>query len=191
MQTRLIHGLRAVLVLVAVASPASAQLLSPTLWRSKTDLVLQQRSTRPGQTRVIIRAADLAMQDALPIVTRAVGGTTGRALRGIGAIAATLPNTAIARLATNALVGHVSFDRTVGGSMERTGATVGATVARADYGVDGAGVGVAIIDSGVTAWHDDISPTGRVTRFVDFVNYAGSAYDDFGHGSHVAGIIAG
>ena len=40
-----------------------------------------------------------------------------------------------------------------------------ATVAREAYGVDGTGVGIAVIDSGVTAWHDDLSLTSRVIAF--------------------------
>jgi serine protease AprX len=57
-------------------------------------------------------------------------------------------------------------------------------------------VGVAVLDSGVTSWHDDltgagISTTQRVDQFVDFVNGQLMPYDDFGHGTHVAGIIAG
>jgi serine protease AprX len=180
-------------LLVPLASPASAQLTASaaTAWQGKVDSALQRRAALPGRTRVIIRAADAGMRSALPILVSGAGGTAGRALSLIAATAATLPNSAIAALAANPLVAHVSVDRAVGGSMERTGTTVGATFARQHYGVDGSGVGIAIIDSGVTAWHDDISLTSRVTAFVDFVNHASSAYDDYGHGTHVAGIIAG
>src|SRR4029078_10469438 len=48
--------------------------------------------------------------------------------------------------------------------------------------------------SGVTTWHDDLSENGagqRVDTFVDFVNDQTVAYDDYGHGTHVAGSIAG
>jgi len=60
---------------------------------------------------------------------------------------------------------------------------------RARLGVDGTGVGVAIVDSGVMASHDDLA--SRVDRFVDFTSTRTDAYDDFGHGTHVAGIVAG
>src|SRR5207237_5467944 len=79
-------------------------------------------------------------------------------------------------------------------AMERTGATIGATAVRQEAGYDGSGVGVAVIDSGVTSWHDDLTDSAgaqRVRHFVDFVNGALTPYDDYGHGTHVAGIVAG
>jgi serine protease AprX len=69
-------------------------------------------------------------------------------------------------------------------------------------GFTGAGVGVAVVDSGVAAWHDDLTYNGssslvrtsggqRVAAFVDYVNGQSTPYDDNGHGTHVAGIVAG
>jgi serine protease AprX len=65
----------------------------------------------------------------------------------------------------------------------------GASAARSRYGVSGYGVTVAVIDSGVRP-HADL-PATRIRAFVDFVNGRTTPYDDYGHGTHVAGIIAG
>jgi len=50
------------------------------------------------------------------------------------------------------------------------------------------GVGVAIIDSGIAP---SVDLMGRITSFYDFTRggIATSPYDDFGHGTHVAGLI--
>src|SRR5262249_29061532 len=112
----------------------------------------------------------------------------------IDALVADVPNAALALLAQNPLVAHVALDRLIAGSMERTSATIGATAVRQELGYDGSGVAVAVIDSGITRWHDDLTGDGvsqRVDRFVDFVGDRANAYDDYGHGTHVAGIIAG
>ena len=80
--------------------------------------------------------------------------------------------------------------------------TVGARAVQETLGYTGAGIGVAVIDSGITSWHDDLTYQGRstlvkvkngqrVSAFVDFVNGRLNPYDDYGHGTHVAGIIAG
>src|SRR5207248_568653 len=80
----------------------------------------------------------------------------------------------------------------------RTSITVGARVVQNSMGLTGAGVGIAVLDSGITAWHDDLTnktaklfPYGnqRVAKFVDFVNGRTMPYDDNGHGSHAAGIL--
>ena len=50
------------------------------------------------------------------------------------------------------------------------------------------GVGVAIIDSGIAPSGDF---TGRITGFYDFTRggIPAAPYDDYGHGTHVAGLI--
>lgn len=55
-------------------------------------------------------------------------------------------------------------------------------------GITGQGVTVAVLDSGL-AKHSDISDT-RILDFKDFVNDRNKPYDDFSHGTHVAGILA-
>lgn len=55
----------------------------------------------------------------------------------------------------------------------------------------GQGVGVAVIDTGVTGHLDLFSPKIRVAHFEDFLRGEEYPYDDNGHGSAVAGLIAG
>jgi serine protease AprX len=111
-----------------------------------------------------------------------------------------LPNGALKQLARHPDVFRVHYDRPIAAHNFRTSVTVGARVVQDFMGLTGAGVGVAVIDSGITAWHDDLTnktaklfPYGnqRVSKFVDFVNGRTLPYDDNGHGSHVAGIIGG
>ena len=49
-------------------------------------------------------------------------------------------------------------------------------------------IGVAVLDTGILP-HPDLA--GRIMGFDDFVNRRKRIYDDSGHGTHVAGILAG
>jgi subtilisin family serine protease len=111
-----------------------------------------------------------------------------------------LPNGVLKAMASHPSVFRLHYDRPIKTHNYRTGVTVGARTVQDFLGYTGAGVGVAIIDSGITSWHDDLTnntsklfPYGnqRVSKFVDFVNGRTLPYVDNGHGSHVAGIIAG
>src|SRR5262245_14114793 len=124
----------------------------------------------------------------------------GRNLDLINGKALELPNYVINKLAAYPGVFRIHYDRPAESHNYRTAITVGARTVQDSLGYTGAGVGVAIIDSGITAWHDDLTnnsskyyPYGnqRVSKFVDFVSGRTQPYDDNGHGSHVAGIIAG
>ena len=173
-------------LLVAVPARAAAH-----AGDAKLDAVLRQRAHLPaGISQVIVRTRD---GQPATLRIRAIGGVPGRHLASLGGQVARIPNSALHRLAAFSDVSSVSLDRPVHGTLERgepTAAAVGARWVTEQLGFDGTGVGIALIDSGVSAWHDDLEP-GRVVHFADFLNYRPTLYDDYGHGTHVAGIIAG
>jgi len=55
----------------------------------------------------------------------------------------------------------------------------------------GSGIGIAILDSGIYPHPDFIKNGSRIAAFHDFVNHRQTPYDDNGHGTHIAGIVAG
>ncbi len=58
-----------------------------------------------------------------------------------------------------------------------------------DRGLDGKGVRVAVLDTGVRATHPDLQD--RVSTSENFITWDDETGDVDGHGTHVAGIIAG
>ncbi len=72
--------------------------------------------------------------------------------------------------------------------LDESAPQIGAPAAWA-AGLTGAGVTVAVLDTGVKADHPDLA--GKIVEAVDFTGTLPDASDDVGHGTHVAGIIAG
>jgi serine protease AprX len=147
-----------------------------------------------GRSRVIVSLNEDSSSSVLSLPVALLGGSVLKTLPLVNAQVIDLPNAALALLAQHSSVKRISMDRRIVGAMERTGATTGAAALRADLGYDGSGIGIAVIDSGLTTWHDDLAGAGggqRVDHFVDLVNGWQTPYDDYGHGTHVAGIVAG
>jgi serine protease AprX len=157
----------------------------------KLDRFLQHRSRQfSGRTRVIVQFKGDA--DVRVLGKAKHGRRLGRSGQ-----AAEVDNVELATLAANPQVERVYLDRPAFATLERTGLSTGAALARQQLGLTGRGVGVAVIDSGITNWHDDLHRNNsRVAHFKDFTTdlriwSSNPAYDDYGHGTHVAGIIAG
>lgn len=58
-------------------------------------------------------------------------------------------------------------------------------------GADGAGVTVAVLDSGIDYTHPELPLGAKVVSLYDAIDHDGDARDGYGHGTPVAGIIAG
>jgi serine protease AprX len=179
-----------------IGSPGSGPGGHARLDRKLNDRV---RNAMGGTSRVIIQLKPGF--DASSEVTR-LGGKLGRRLEFINGQVAEIPNGKLRNLADHPAVARVIWDRPIEGEMNRVAVTVGARAIQYGLGYTGAGIGVAVIDSGITSWHDDLTYNGssslvktkngqRVAAFVDFVNNHTAPYDDNGHGTHVSGIIAG
>ena len=155
----------AALAIFAALTPFEpTHLVASTDSVSKLDPVLQVRATqRTGSSRVIIRRSAVgALSNFVPLLQRTAGTSIGRQLTSISSHVAVVPNAALRLLASSPFVERISLDRDITGAMERTRITVGASAVREEFGYDGSGIGVAIIDSGITAWHDDLSdPAAR------------------------------
>jgi serine protease AprX len=193
-RTRFLRIAGAMALVIALGPFPSTPLSASGVGLAKLDPLLQSRVSLFGRSRVIARTNGVSTVAQIVGLLPLVGGHVLRTLSIVDGVAIDLPNLSLPLLAGNPLVGHISMDRVVAGAMERTGATVGATAVRQELGLDGGGVGVAVIDSGVTPWHDDLADSAgaqRIDRFVDFVGGRTAAYDDYGHGTHVSGIVAG
>ena len=166
-------------------------------YRVDGELTKRSRANGLATTRVIV---ELRPGAAVPPAYRQFMRRNGK-LGIINGHVLELPNRLIAQMSQHPDVFRLHFDRPTKGSNYLTSLTTGTRAVQKTLGLTGAGVGVAVIDSGIATWHDDLTdpsastsfPFGnqRVAAFVDFVNGQLLPYDDNGHGSHVAGIIAG
>jgi serine protease AprX len=115
----------------------------------------------------------------------------------LDAVAAYLTEDEIQALSADGAVDMIVADNPVYGfdyasSLDITNLAIGLDRVKspAAGGPTGAGVGVAVVDSGVATTSPDLK-SSRLIAWKDFVNYKALPYDDAGHGTFVAGLIAG
>jgi serine protease AprX len=182
-----------VLALVAVAA-ARNEKLSPELKnqasRSSVDVIVQFHSR-------------LTAKHHLRMASR--GGRLRNELRVVNAATYSISAAALKNLAKDPDVAYISPDRPL------TGMGTVSSTATLDYhtdtinapyawgtGLDGTGIGVAVIDSGIFDMPDlhgagpGNSGKTRVAYNQNFTSaYFWDTYDHYGHGTHVAGIVGG
>ena len=156
-------------------------------YRLDDELTFRAARGNPGRrTKVIV---ELVAGGKLPMKFQQYAKRHGQ-LGIINGMAVELPDRLLAEMAANPSVFRVHYDRPAAKFNYRTSLTIGTAAIRQTLGLTGAGVGVAVIDSGITTWHDDLT-TGsahssnsaangwtanypyanqRVVKFVDFVN---------------------
>src|SRR3984957_1596068 len=176
-----------VLLLLAVVTSASAASaaaanpkLSPDLQKAtgSSVRVVVQYNNQPGLLDLNLLSTLGQLLNSLPLVN---------------AIVADLPLAKVLTLANQSNVKNISLDRTLAPTLSNAAPAVNAFAAW-QTGYSGAGIGVALIDSGDSS-HPDLNGgflgLSRVVWSQSFVPGNNSANDQYGHGTHLAGLIAG
>jgi serine protease AprX len=115
----------------------------------------------------------------------------------IRAVTMRVPASMLAELAKDPNVAYITPDRqvrtTANPETEEFATAVEADVAASQYALDGTGVGVAVIDSGISCYSDLRNAKGayRVVYSQSFLAGDSRTQDWYGHGTFVAGLIGG
>jgi len=126
-----------------------------------------------------------------------VGAIVEDVLGNLGIVHALVPANNLQTLANDSNVKYVAMNRPIAGQSTKGDfydAAVNAPYAWS-LGGDGSGIGVAVVDSGVTDrpdFHNGfLGLTNHLVYSQSFVPNNSSVADQYGHGTHVAGIVAG
>ncbi|HXJ95391.1 MAG TPA: S8 family peptidase [Terriglobia bacterium] len=168
----------------------------------KNAKIARDLDTTPGKKVDVIVTYNHAVTTSQHQKVFSRGGTLRTELKSVKGGAYTISSDALEDLASDPEVAHISPDRKLKGMLDLTAAAVNASAAWT-AGWYGAGIGVAVIDSGV-ANEDDLNnnnvtlappnshlPPGSGNSVVYAQSFvAEDTNDHYGHGTHVAGIIA-
>jgi serine protease AprX len=184
-----VWGLTVALTLVLPA-PAAAE-RGPGA--AKTDKFLSRLSSSSEPQRVIIRTKPGAQALVGRKVERS-GDRVDKVHKLIPAVSARVSPRALAELAADPDVDAVSVDAVVSAFGKTSSSTTNVAALRQSLGIaswfQGWNITVAILDSGLAASGDF---DWRIRGFYDFTGGRGGVpaipYDDYGHGTHVAGLI--
>jgi serine protease AprX len=175
-------------------------------WPLRAQPSLLELAAQQPDARVSIITQKTSLDRRAEELVAQLGGTVTKDLRIINAFAAELPAKAVTELAKANSVRWVSLDSVVVktecascvNTTQLTNAYIKAIRAdsvwnEAPY-LQGQGIGVAIVDSGINP-QQNLYTIMKQNRLVASVQYNGgynqTIYDGFGHGSHVAGIVGG
>jgi serine protease AprX len=210
---RLSLGLAVLTLLGFAAQPVSAQTQNNKVDRGLTDAL-----TTGARTQRVIISVKPGYRDGVRAALKAHGDVIKSEHPLVEAIAAEIHSSDVAELAGHPSIEYVSLDATVYAGAAHveprritrtslknalttssttlssllpkstTRETLGLQARPSPTSMTGARVTVAVIDSGIEP-NEDLS--GRIVGFYDFTKGGVPAkpYDDFGHGTHIAGLI--
>jgi serine protease AprX len=183
----------------------------PSAARSKAEAVLSDRNDNRLSDGLEATLAASGPNDRIDVIVTFSGlGNATAAQAAVGAFevrheydliqgfAATMTAAQARAMAGVAGVFRVEQDATASVFLEAARADFGVDRVWADTGLTGAGVDICVIDTGIEWTHEQFvdGTANKVVGFIDFVGDMNGvlqtvAYDDHGHGTHVAAIAAG
>ena len=173
-----------VLWILLVAAAVSAPAWSADYGKVAPDLDLDGAT---GDFRVIVTYRPGTADEEI-VGLAGSNGVVRHDFEGIHAFAGTMTAERLLEIVSDDRVLSVSPDRRVAGTMDVAVPTIGADLVETNLGHTGRGITVAVVDSGIAP--GPALPAERILAAVDFTESAAGP-DDFGHGTHVAGIIGG
>src|SRR5580704_8389949 len=189
MKTKLLVLLLIATVTVAYADDSK---ISPDLRgypaKQQAHVIVQYAPGTQVTCSGLLGLVDCLLNDILKL-----GGTILGDLPLVNGLVAALDGNGIVSLSNQSNVMYISLDRPLTPTLSNAAPAINAFSAW-QSGYTGEGIGVALIDSGVSN-HPDLGggPRGgsRVVWNQNFVSGSSSANDQYGHGTHIAGLIAG
>ncbi len=203
MKLRLMRGVVVVLAVAVTTGvpgailPAAASPIERPTGQAKTDpSLLTMAASHPRSTLpMIVRKTD-PLSGAPERLFRSLGGTISRELPLIKSFSGRLPARALSELSSSPAVWHVwgdghlrarSTDMAQYDSNSPNTAWKATIAPNGSASLQGSGVTVALLDTGVRPVRD---LGNRILARVDFTPDR-DGWDRYGHGTHMAGIIAG
>ncbi len=165
------------------------------LVKVSADLLNQVLNAALGSRVNVIIQSNGPWNPLLDTVIALSGGQITSSYNNLNLKAVNLPASSVLILALNSQIDLISPDRPVrllGHVSTTTGANAAAT-SNNSSALDGSGVGIAVIDSGLYASHQSFLGSNSATRIVANKDFTGEKRTDdpYGHGTHVASIAAG
>jgi subtilisin family serine protease len=197
----------AVVLAGVVASPLAADRTQPVV---ETAVFDQLAASTDGRVYVLVVLTKLRIEPSAPLATRmsAVDAVQDRVLsvldpsefqvvyryKTFAALTGWINASGLAKLSANAEVRSIGLNGEVRMNLNVSVPFINADLVQNNLGVTGAGVTIAVLDTGIDTDHADFvgNIAAGAQHFLDDGGDVGpGAEDDQGHGTNVSGIIAG